>query len=313
MTAHCIDGVAAAAALTDQLRREVKSLAAQDVRPGLATVVAGADYAAHAYERRVRRLANDLGVHYVSHQLPATAVTADVTAAVGGLGADPRISGILVLRPLPPTVNEVEVYRVLDPAKDVEAVTPLNAGLLAEGRPRFVPSTPAACFHLLDAYLASTTTNVAQFYARSVVTVVGRSNNVGKPAALLGMARGATVLSCDVNASRAGRLREFTSHADVLIVAAGVPQLIGAEDVRSGAVVIDIGINPVPDRDTGRIRLVGDVATDDVAAVAGALTPVPGGVGPVTDVFLVHNAVAAARAAAGVARSEPELVKPWVA
>lgn len=310
MTARVIDGRDAAAELTAELRREVKVLVEQQVLPGLATVVTGDDYAAHAYERRVRRLAEDLGVHYVSRFLPADAVTADVIAAVGGFAADPRLTGILVLRPLPPQVSEVEVYRLLDPAKDIEAVTPLNAGLLAEGRPRFVPSTPAACFHLLDAHLAGTTPDPARHYAGSLIAVVGRSNNVGKPAALLGMARGATILSCDVNTSRAGRLADLTSQADVIVVAAGVPGLIRAEHVRPGAVVLDVGINPVHDPASGRVRLVGDVA-DEVADVAGALTPVPGGVGPVTDVWLLHNTVAAASLAAGKARAQPALVPPW--
>lgn len=311
MSAQTIDGRKVAAALTEELRREVKTLADQGVRPGLATVLAGDDYAARAYERRVRRLAEDLGVRYLACSLPADVVTADVLAAVGGLAADPRISGILVLRPLPAGVNEVEVYRVMDPDKDIEAVTPLNAGLLAQGRPRFIPSTPAACFHLLDGYLADTPPDPAQFYARSLIAVVGRSNNVGKPSVLLGLARGATVVSCDVNTSRAGRLAELSRQADVLIVAAGVPGLITAAHVRPGAVVIDVGINPVRSADTGQVRLVGDVASEEVAGVAGGLTPVPGGVGPVTDVFLLHNTMAAAAAIAGVAEAQPSLEGPW--
>ena len=311
MSARTIDGRKVAAALTEELRREVKTLADQGVRPGLATVLAGDDYAARAYERRVRRLAEDLGVRYLACSLAADVVTADVLAAVGGLAADPRISGILVLRPLPAGVNEVEVYRVMDPDKDIEAVTPLNAGLLAQGRPRFIPSTPAACFHLLDGYLADTTPDPAQFYARSLIAVVGRSNNVGKPSVLLGLARGATVVSCDVNTSRAGRLVELSRQADVLIVAAGVPGLITAAHVRPGAVVIDVGINPVRSADTGQVRLVGDVASEEVAGVAGGLTPVPGGVGPVTDVFLLHNTMAAAAAIAGVAEAQPSLEGPW--
>ncbi len=311
MSARTIDGRRVAAALTEELRREVKTLADQGVRPGLATVLAGDDYAARAYERRVRRLAEDLGVRYLACSLAADVVTADVLAAVGGLAADPRISGILVLRPLPAGVNEVEVYRVMDPDKDIEAVTPLNAGLLAQGRPRFIPSTPAACFHLLDGYLADTTPDPAQFYARSLIAVVGRSNNVGKPSVLLGLARGATVVSCDVNTSRAGRLVELSRQADVLIVAAGVPGLITAAHVRPGAVVIDVGINPVRSADTGQVRLVGDVASEEVAGVAGGLTPVPGGVGPVTDVFLLHNTMAAAAAIAGVAEAQPSLEGPW--
>lgn len=310
MTAQLLNGRLAAAELLEEVRRELKSLAEQGVRPGLATVLAGDDYAAQAYERRVRRLAENLGVHYTSRVLPPDAVTADVIAVVGGFAADPRLSGILVLRPLPPHVSEVEVYRVLDPAKDIEAVTPLAAGLLAEGRPRFVPSTPAACFHLLDRHLAGTIADPAAFYARSLIAVIGRSNNVGKPAVLLGMARGATVLSCDINTSRAGRLVELTRQADVVLVAAGVPGLLRADHVRPGAVVLDVGINPVGDVSSGRVRLVGDAA-EEVADVAAAVSPVPGGVGPVTDVWLLHNTVAAAALAAGTARAQPAIGPPW--
>jgi methylenetetrahydrofolate dehydrogenase (NADP+)/methenyltetrahydrofolate cyclohydrolase len=303
MSAILIDGAAAARELHVALEREVKALRDSHVAPGLATVLVGDDYASLAYERRVRMLAESVGCYYVSARLDVDAEQADLLAVVGGLNADPRISGILVLRPLQPHHSEAEIFQTLDPAKDIEAVHPLNAGLLELGRPRFIPSTPASCFYLLDQHLERTGADASAFYARSCIVVLGRSNNVGKPASLLGMQRGATVVSCDVNTSRAGRLREFTRQADVLVVAVGVPGLIGPDDVKQGAVVIDVGINPVSGAD-GRTRMVGDVQPD-VLSRASAMTPVPGGVGPITDVWLLHNTVLAAQLRAGAERGDP--------
>lgn len=295
--AKLIDGEAMAADLKTRVVARVAALAERGVRPGLATVLVGADYSAQAYERRVRRLAAELGCRYVCEQLPADAEEADAVAAVGKLDADPRVSGILVLRPLPPHVSEVALYRALDPRKDIEAVHPVNAGLLALGRPRFVPSTPASAFHMLDRYLADSGRDPAAFYAGGLVVVVGRSANVGKPAILLAMERNATVVSCDVHTYRAGRLYELTAAADALIVAVGVPGLITGDHVRDGVIAIDVGINAVRDVHTGRMRLVGDLDFDSVAAKAEAVSPVPGGVGPITDVWLLRNTVTAIEAA----------------
>lgn len=150
-----IDGNAFAAELKSRLLEEVALLSTTSVRPGLATVIAGDDYAAQAYERRVRHLAHDLGCNYVCERLGSNVEQADALAVVGKLNADPRISGILILRPLVASVSEAEIYRALDPLKDIEAVHPLNAGLLALGRPRYIPSTPASCFYLLDRYRAT--------------------------------------------------------------------------------------------------------------------------------------------------------------
>lgn len=311
MTARLIDGLAYAAELKAEVTADVRRLAGHGVVPCLATVYAGDDYAAAAYERRVRRLASELGCRYVSERLPADAAEADVVACVGKLGADPRVSGILVLRPLPAGVSEAAVYRALDPAKDIEAVHPVNAGLLALGWPRYVPSTPASVFHLLDRHLRESGADPAEVYARSVIVIVGRSNNVGKPAMLLALARGATLVSCDVNTFRAGRLHEHTSSADILIVAVGSPGLITGEHVKPGVVAIDVGINPVRDPRTARVRLVGDLDFDSVAARAAAISPVPGGVGPITDVWLLRNTVTAARfAARAAAGADLSFIRP---
>lgn len=298
-----IDGRLYAADLAEHLADEVQQLAAAGLRPGLATVLIGDSYPAHAYERRVRRLAERIGCHYLCEALPSHAAEADALAIVGKLGADPRISGILILRPLPPQVSEASLYRALDPVKDIESVHPISAGLLALGRPRYVPSTPASVFHLLDRYLTESGRDPARTYARSNLVVVGRSSNVGKPALMLAMERGATVVSCDEHSHAAGLLFEHTARADILVVAAGVPALIRAEHVKEGVIAVDIGINAIRDVDTGTVHLVGDIDTDDVAARAEAITPVPGGVGPITDVWLLRNTVSAARLAQGIGAS----------
>ncbi len=302
-----IDGNAFAAELKSRLAEEVRLLSTTSVRPGLATVIAGDDYAAQAYERRVRHLAHDLGCNYVCERLGSNVEQADALAVVGKLNADPRISGILILRPLVASVSEAEIYRALDPLKDIEAVHPLNAGLLALGRPRYIPSTPASCFYLLDRYLRDSGRDPRSFYRGITLVLVGRSNNVGKPALWLGLARNATVISCDRYTFEAGRLPEHTRRADVLVVAAGAPSLIGSTDVSEGVIAIDVGINPIVDPDSGARSFVGDLDFEGVATKAEAISPVPGGVGPITDIWLLHNTVSAARLAAGIARVQPSL------
>jgi methylenetetrahydrofolate dehydrogenase (NADP+)/methenyltetrahydrofolate cyclohydrolase len=198
------------------------------------------------------------------------------------------------LRPLPPHLDEAEVFRALSPVKDIEAVHPENAGLLALGTPRYVPSTAAAVFHVLDAWLDATEQEPAAFYHDALLVVVGRSNNVGKPLVSMAYARQAAVESIDEWASRSGRLGWHTRRADVLVVAAGSPGLIRAEHIREGAVVLDVGINPVRDAGTQAMHLVGDVDFRSVAPRTRAITPVPGGIGPVTDVWLLRNTAAAA-------------------
>jgi methylenetetrahydrofolate dehydrogenase (NADP+) / methenyltetrahydrofolate cyclohydrolase len=295
MSATVIDGEALAAELRTEVESDFETLLARGIRPGLATVLVGEDYAAQAYERRVRRLAEELGCHYTSEVLAPDVEHADALAIVGKLNADPRVSGILILRPLPPQVLEAGVYRTLDPLKDVEAVHPDNAGLLALGEPRFTPSTPASIFFLLDRYVERTGRDPATFYNGLDLVLVGRSNNVGKPALWLGLARGATVVSCHHFTSLAGRLEEHTVRADIVIVAAGVPGVVTGDMVKDGVIAVDVGINPVQDPETGKTRLVGDLDFESVAAKAEAITPVPGGVGPITDVQLLRNTVAAAR------------------
>jgi methylenetetrahydrofolate dehydrogenase (NADP+)/methenyltetrahydrofolate cyclohydrolase len=294
MSATVIDGDALAAELRAEVETQARALEARGIVPGLATLLVGDDYASTAYERRVRRLAGELGCRYACERLPADVEEADVLAIVGKLNADPRVSGILVLRPLPPQVDEGHVYRTLDPLKDIEAVHPDNAGLLALGQPRFVPSTPASVFWMLDRHVESIGGDPKTFYNGLDLVLVGRSNNVGKPALWLGLARNATVISAHHFTAQAGRLEGHTREADVLVVAAGVPRLLTGGMVKPGAIVIDVGINPERDEASGKVRMVGDVDFESVVGVASAISPVPGGVGPITDVFLLRNAVHAA-------------------
>jgi methylenetetrahydrofolate dehydrogenase (NADP+) / methenyltetrahydrofolate cyclohydrolase len=300
VSAHVIDGNRLAGRLRSVVERGASELAANGIRPGLATVLVSEDYAAAAYERRLRRVAEELGCRYTSEVLAPDVEEADVLALVGKLNADPRVSGILILRPLPSQVPEADVYRTLDPYKDVEAVHPENAGLLALGQPRFTPSTPASVFYLLDSYVEESGRDPATFYNGLDLVLVGRSNNVGKPALWLGLARGATVVSAHHFTSAAGRLEEHTTRADILVVSAGVPGLVTGDMVREGVIAIDVGINPVEDEKTGKVHLVGDLDFESVAAKAEAVSPVPGGVGPITDVWLLRNTIEAARQQAPV-------------
>jgi methylenetetrahydrofolate dehydrogenase (NADP+) / methenyltetrahydrofolate cyclohydrolase len=298
MTGQVIDGRRIADDLKAEVAWEAKSLEADGITGGIATLRVGDDYAAQAYERRIGRTAAELDVACLQRRLPADASEGEVLAEIGQFNGDPSVSGALILRPFPPHICEEDIFTALAPEKDIEAVHPDNAGLLALGRPRYVPSTPAAVFHVLDEWLDATGEDRASFYHRSLIVVVGRSNNVGKPAVSLAYDRQAAVESIDEWASHSGQLGRYTRRADVLIVAAGVPGLIRAEHIREGAVVLDVGINRVADPATGNGHLVGDVRFDEVAPRARAITPVPGGIGPVTDVWVIRNTVVAARRAA---------------
>jgi methylenetetrahydrofolate dehydrogenase (NADP+)/methenyltetrahydrofolate cyclohydrolase len=290
MPGTTIDGRALARELLDAVRERVEALAAQ---AGIATLLIGEDSAAQIYQRRIHRAADGVGLASRDETLPADASLERVAQTIADIDADPSISGILVLRPIPAHLPEALVLRSIPPPKDVEAQHPENAGLLALGTPRFVPSTAGAAFALLDRHMQAQGRPLELAYDGIDLVIVGRSNNVGKPAAILGLARNATVISAHKHTANAGRLAEHTRLADVLIVAAGVPGLITGEMVRPGAIVIDIGINPITQAD-GSVRLVGDVDFESVIAVASAVSPVPGGVGPITDAWVLHNAVLAA-------------------
>ena len=295
-----IDGAAYAEDLRSSLLDELSAL---PDGAGIATLLIGEDLAAQVYQRRIDRHAQELGVYSRPELLPGDATLGQVVGKIAELDADPQVSGILVLRPLPAHLEEARVFSVLPVLKDVEAQHPVNAGLLSLGMPRFVPSTPAAAFHMLDRYTASVGRDPEVAYDGLDLVLVGRSNNVGKPAAILGLQRNATVISCHRHTFDAGRLSEHTLAAEILIVAVGVPGLVTGEMVREGSIVIDIGINALRD-DHGSVRLVGDVDTASVEPVAEAVSPVPGGVGPITDMWLLRNTIDAAWLQAGAALSE---------
>jgi methylenetetrahydrofolate dehydrogenase (NADP+)/methenyltetrahydrofolate cyclohydrolase len=289
-----IDGKAIAARINEQSRAAVAELKARGATPGLAVVLVGADPASQAYVRSKDRMCQELGMHSVKHELPADTTQADLIALVQRLNADPAIHGILVQSPPPPHIDERAVVETIDPRKDVDGFHPVNVGKLALGdADAFVPCTPLGCQRLLiESGIETKGANVV---------VLGRSMIVGKPLALLLMAKGlggdATVT---VAHSRTRDLAAVCRGADILIAAIGQPEFVKEDFVKDGAVVIDVGINRVaaPDSPKGT-KLVGDVAFAEVAPKCRAITPVPGGVGPMTIAMLMANTIASCRRWAG--------------
>jgi methylenetetrahydrofolate dehydrogenase (NADP+) / methenyltetrahydrofolate cyclohydrolase len=278
VTAKIIDGKAVAADVRARVSAEVKEL---ETPPGLATVLVGDDPASAIYVRRKHEASEEVGIRSIGHDLPADTSQADLLALVDDLAADEAISGILVQLPLPEGLDADEVIDHIPARKDVDGLTPVSAGLLARGTPKLVSCTPAGVIELLRH--AGTEMEGAE------AVIVGRSNLVGRPLISLLIAENATVTVCH---SRTRDLGEVCRRADILIAAAGSPRLIKGEMIKPGATVIDVGTNRL---DEG---LVGDVDFDAAKEVAGAITPVPGGVGPMTIAMLLSNTVAAARAAA---------------
>jgi methylenetetrahydrofolate dehydrogenase (NADP+)/methenyltetrahydrofolate cyclohydrolase len=260
-----------------------KLVAAGGVAPGLATVLIGEDPASEVYVRNKRRLSVEAGMRDLHRHLPGDVDQESTAALIDELAADPAVSGILLQLPTPKHLDSDALIARIPAAKDVDGLTTANAGLLAQGRPGLRPCTPAGVMSLLDEY------DVPLSGAEAVV--VGRSVLVGKPMAQLLLARHATVTVCH---SRTKDLAEVCRRADVLVVAAGIPGLIGGDAIKPGATVIDVGIH------RGENGLRGDVEFDAVAEVAGALTPVPGGVGPMTIAMLLANTLTAARVQQGI-------------
>ena len=285
-----IQGRAVAEKVYAELRDEIAALKKRGVTPGLAVVLVGDDPASRAYVRSKDKMCRDLGLHSVKLELPADTTQEQLLARVDELNGDAAIHGILVQSPPPKQIDEAAIVRALDPAKDVDGFHPMNVAKLALGDDTgFVPCTPLGCQRLLiDSGIE---------IAGAHVVVLGRSMIVGKPLALLLMRKGpggdATVT---VVHSRSKRLADITRSADILIAAIGQPEFVRAEHVRDGAAVIDVGINRVNDATAERgYRLVGDVAFAEVAEKASAITPVPGGVGPMTIAMLMANTVRACK------------------
>ena len=284
-----IDGAAVAAKVLEETKQRVDALRQRGIQPGLAVVLVGNDPASRAYVRSKDRKAAELGLHSVKEELPADTTQEELLALVEKLNADPAIHGILVQSPPPPQIDEAAIVRAIDPRKDVDGFHPVNVAKLALEDPTgFVPCTPLGCIRLLQESGIET--------AGKNAVVVGRSMIVGKPMALLLMKRGpggdATVT---VAHSRTKNLAAITRAADIVVAAIGRPHFLGSDHIREGAVVIDVGINRIDDPSNPKgYRLVGDVDYDAVADRCAAITPVPGGVGPMTIAMLMSNCVTAA-------------------
>ena len=294
MPAQIISGTETARAIRTELAVEVARLKQEhNLVPGLVTILVGEDPASQSYVAAKNSTAHALGIHSEQVTLPADTAEAELLARIDRYNHDPAIHGILVQLPLPRHIDEAKVLFAIDPAKDVDGFHPVNVGKMLLGEPCFLPCTPHGILELLQR--AGVRTDGAE------VVVVGRSNIVGKPVANLMLQKraggNATVTVCH---TRTRDMAAHTRRADILIVAAGRARMIGADMVKEGAVVIDVGVNRVGRTDSGKAILAGDVDFAPVAEKASAITPVPGGVGPMTITMLMKNTVQAARQAAGL-------------
>ena len=278
MPAAIIDGRAIASQIHDEIRRRLAAIAPSGRRPCLAGVLIGGDEGSRMYAASQARAAADLGMEHRLVAIDGNAAPASATDVLASLNADPAITGILLYQPLPKQVDLLALQAAIAPEKDVEGVHPANVGCIALGRPALAPCTAAAA---IQCFLS---TGLSATGRRAVV--VGRSAIVGRPAALMLIGMDATVTVCH---TRTRDLPAVCREAEVLIVAAGKPHLIGREHVRPGAVVIDVGTHRIRDADGQKMRTVGDVRTDEVMDIAAWITPVPGGVGPVTVAMLMQN------------------------
>jgi methylenetetrahydrofolate dehydrogenase (NADP+)/methenyltetrahydrofolate cyclohydrolase len=291
MSARLIDGKATAARVLAEVAADVATLKAQSIEPALAVVLVGNDPASQVYVRNKVLRAGEVGIRSLEYRLSADASAEAVLEVVAALNADATVNGILVQLPLPAHIDETRVLQAIDPAKDVDGFHSENVGGLSQGRPVLTPCTPAGCMRLLRDTLGDLSGKHA--------VVVGRSNIVGKPMAALLLAANCSVT---VLHSRSVKPEKLCGQADIVVAAVGRPRMIGADWIKPGAVVIDVGINRI-DED-GRSRLVGDVDFDAVREVASAITPVPGGVGPMTIALLMQNTVTAARQQHGLTAQE---------
>jgi methylenetetrahydrofolate dehydrogenase (NADP+)/methenyltetrahydrofolate cyclohydrolase len=289
MPATLIDGKAFAEGLRHRVADAARRFQTDAGRaPGLVVVLVGEDPASSVYVRSKGKACREAGMESIEHRLPETATQEELIALVKSLNADDKVDGILVQLPLPSQIDDKAVIGTIDPAKDVDGFHVVNAGRLAVGEDALVPCTPLGCLMLLKDQLGDLTGMNA--------VVIGRSNIVGKPMAQLLLGESCTVT---IAHSRTKDLPEVVRRADIVVAAVGRPEMVKGDWIKPGAVVIDVGINRVPAAE-GKTRLVGDVAFDEAAAQASAITPVPGGVGPMTIAVLLRNTVVAARARLGL-------------
>ena len=291
--AQIIDGKAFAAKVREQVAQEVAALKAKGVTPGLAVVLVVEDPASQVYVRNKGEQTEAAGMHSVTHRLPADVAETELMALIEQLNSDPAIHGILVQFPVPAHLDQARIVAAIDADKDVDGLNVINAGRLASGLPSLTPCTPLGCMMLLKDALGDLSGKRA--------VVVGRSNLMGKPMAQLLLAADCTVT---IAHSRSRDLPAICREADILVAAAGRPQMIKGDWIKPGAAVIDVGINRVPSLDpakaaAGGTRLVGDVAYQEALDTAGFITPVPGGVGPMTIACLLDNTLTAAKRLTG--------------
>ncbi|GEO12541.1 bifunctional methylenetetrahydrofolate dehydrogenase/methenyltetrahydrofolate cyclohydrolase FolD [Microvirga aerophila] len=285
MSASIIDGKAYAAGLRARITDAVGDMAQQGATPGLAVVIVGEDPASQIYVKNKARQTVEVGMRSFEHVLPASTSEAELLSLVAGLNADPAVDGILVQLPLPRQIDAQKVIEAIDPAKDVDGFHPINAGKLMTGVPGLVSCTPLGCLLLIQ--------SVQRDLAGLNAVVLGRSNIVGKPMAQLLIGQSCTVT---VAHSKTRDLPEVCREADILVAAVGRPEMVRGDWIKRGAIVVDVGINRVPNPSSGegKTRVVGDVAYAEASAVASAITPVPGGVGPMTIACLLRNTLEAA-------------------
>ncbi len=279
MAAQIIDGKAIAAKVRERIGSTVSTLKQQGITPGLAVVLVGDDPASRVYVGMKKKMCVELGMYSADHELPASTSEAELLALIGQLNADERVHGILVQLPLPDHIDTDKVLEAISPDKDADGFHPYNVGRLMIGKPTFQPCTPYGVMVMLD--------EIGYDLKGKEVVVVGRSNIVGKPVALMCLSRHATVTICH---SRTKDLADVVRRADVVIAAVGKAEMVKGDWIKKGAVVIDVGINRV-----GEKKLVGDVEYAAAAERAGAITPVPGGVGPMTIAMLLQNTLESAQ------------------
>ena len=294
MSATIISGVETAKAIREELKVEVAELKEKhNITPGLVTILVGEDPASQSYVSAKNKTAHALGIHSEQNTLPADTSEEDLLALVEKYNNDPKINGILVQLPLPKHINEAKVLYAINPDKDVDGFHPVNVGKMVLGEQCFLPCTPHGILELLSRSGVET--------SGAEVVVLGRSNIVGKPIANLMLqkrdAGNATITLCH---TRTKNTEEHTKRADIIIAAVGVPNLVTADMVKDGVVIIDVGVNRIGMSDSGKAILAGDVDFDAVKEKASFITPVPGGVGPMTITMLMKNTVQAAKQAAGL-------------
>ncbi len=302
-----IDCVEIGKEIMEEIIKETEELKAKGITPGIATLLVGDDFGARMYRGQVEKFCEEAGFNYINENPSADVTEAEVIEIVKKLNADPAVSGILPLRPFPEQVSDSSVINTIDVNKDIDCFQPFNMGKLALGEATFPPATPAAVIEILDRYARDVEkVDPKDFFEGAEIVVVGHSNIVGKPVAFLALNRNATTTVTHVFTSMKGNLEKHTAKADILIVAAGKADLIGPDQVKEGAIVVDVGINRVKvvdekgepvlnEKGKQKTKTVGDVSFDAVKDKTKAITPVPGGVGSVTNRMLMKNALRACK------------------